>query len=117
MKKYNKVKKSYEFNDILNFGKITKNRFFVIYYKNNNLDKYRFVISVGKKIGNAVCRNKYKRRIRNIVDKNKKYYQKNIDYIIILRKASLEVEFDTLEESFKNLIIRINQGEKNEKKS
>ena len=85
--------------------------------KNNELDRYRFGISVGKKIGNAVCRNKFKRQIRNIVDKNKKYYQNNMDYIIILRKASLEVEFDTLKRSFENLIAKINQGDKNEKKS
>ena len=83
----------------------------------NELDRYRFGISVGKKIGNAVCRNKFKRQIRNIVDKNKKYYQNNMDYIIILRKASLEVEFDTLKRSFENLIAKINQGDKNEKKS
>ena len=40
-----------------------------------------------------------------------------MDYIIILRKASLEVEFDTLKRSFENLIAKINQGDKNEKKS
>ena len=40
-----------------------------------------------------------------------------MDYIIILRKASLEVEFDTLKRSFENLITKINQGDKNEKKS
>ena len=48
-----------------------------------------------------------------------------MDYIIILRKASLEVEFDTLKRSFENslkeikkyLEAKINQGDKNEKKS
>ncbi len=117
MKKINRVKKSYEFDNVLKSGRVVKDKFFVIYYKNNELDRYRFGISVGKKIGNAVCRNKFKRQIRNIVDKNKKYYQNNMDYIIILRKASLEVEFDTLKRSFENLITKINQGDKNEKKS
>ena len=57
MKKINRVKKSYEFDNILKSGRVAKDKFFVIYYKNNELDRYRFGICVGKKIGNAVCRN------------------------------------------------------------
>ena len=104
MKKINIVKKKYEFENIIKTGKSFKNKYYVVFYKDNNLDKYRFGISVGKKIGNAVCRNKYKRKIRNIIDANKKYYQKNKDYIIIIRKPCIGVDFNTLEKEFLKLI-------------
>ncbi len=108
MKKINIVKKKYEFEDIIKKGNSIKNNYYVIFYKNNDLNNYRFGISVGKKIGNAVCRNKYKRKLRNIIDNNKKYYQNNKDYIIIVRKPCIGVEFSTLNEAFLSLIKKIN---------
>ena len=111
MKKYNIVKNNYEFNKIIKIGKSIKNKYFIIYFKENGLEKYRFGISVGKKIGNAVVRNKYKRKIRSIVDDNKKYYTKNLDYIIIMRKACLDAEFDEMEKKYTSLIYEINKKE------
>ena len=37
MKKINIVKENREFNDVIQTGKFIKNKYFVIYYKNNNL--------------------------------------------------------------------------------
>ena len=109
MKKDFIVKKKYEFNNIIETGKCAKNDLYVIFYRKNNIDKYRFGISVGKKIGNAVTRNKYKRRIRNIIDNNKKYYQNNMDYIIILRKSSTDYSFEQLEDKFVSIITKIKE--------
>lgn len=111
MKKQNIVKNNYEFNNIIQKGKYKKNKYFIIYFIESNLDKYRFGISVGKKIGNAVIRNKYKRKIRSIVDNNKKYYQKNSDYIIIMRKACLDASFDEMEKKYISLIQEIHKEE------
>ena len=116
MNKYNRVKNNIEFNNIINKGKDYKNNYFVIYVLNNELNKYRFGITVGKKIGNAVLRNKLKRRLRAIVDLNKKNYQINKDYIIIIRKSCVDADFNTLNSNFVNLINYINKGENNEKK-
>ena len=71
MKKRDVVKHSREFDHIINHKTFVKNKDFVIYYENKDDNKNRFGISVGKKIGNAVVRNYYKRVIRNICDKNK----------------------------------------------
>ena len=104
MKKINIVKKKYEFESIIKTGQSIKNNYYVIFYKNSNIDNYRFGISVGTKLGNAVCRNKYKRKLRNIIDKNKKYYQNKKDYIIIVRKPCIGANFDVLENEFLDLI-------------
>ncbi|MDD6878824.1 MAG: ribonuclease P protein component [bacterium] len=116
MKKQFRVKKKYEFENIIKSSNFVKNKFFIIYYNKNNLNYYRFGVSVGKKLGNAVFRNKYKRKIRSIIDNNKKYYQNNLDYIIIMRKACIDCEFSVLQENYIKLIEIINKGDIYEKK-
>ena len=93
MKKKYIVKMREEFNCLIKTGICSKNKYFVLYHLPNNKSYDRFGISVGKKIGNAVTRNKYKRKIRSIIDKYRK------DYIIILRGSALSASFQDLEES------------------
>ena len=62
MKKLYIVKTNRQFEDIITTGKCYKNKYFVIYNKDNNLKYDRFGISVTKKLGNAVFRNKYNTR-------------------------------------------------------
>ncbi len=107
MKKVNVVKSNEEFNEVMKKGKIFKNNYFVVYTIKNNLDKYRFGISVGKKICNAVNRNKLKRQVRNILDNHKNLYSKGRDYIIIVRKSSLNEEYIVLEENLRKLLEKI----------
>ena len=113
MKKYDIIKNNREFDDIISNGKSIMNGDFVIYYRLNLKNHNRFGISVGKKIGNAVVRNYYKRIIRNICDINKKLYSKEKDYIIIVRKGCLEKSFKKIDESFKYLINKIKEKEQN----
>ncbi|MBQ2409455.1 MAG: ribonuclease P protein component [Bacilli bacterium] len=107
MKKINILKNNRDFNRIIDTYKANKYKDFVIYIERTNDELYHFGISVGKKIGNAVTRNKYKRRIRAIIDK--KNYQKGINCIIILRKSILDRDYIEIENSllkaFKDLKI------------
>ncbi len=105
MKKKFIVKSTRDFQDIIKTGKCKKNKSFVIYLKKNNLLFDRFGISVSKKLGNAVFRNKYKRKIRVIVDNYKKVYINSEDYIIILRKTAVGKSFAELEKDFNDLMI------------
>ena len=107
MKKIEVVKNNRDFEKIIKSGKCLKNKEFVIYYIDNEFKYDRFGISVSKKIGNAVTRNYYKRIIRNICDKNKNIYSKGKDYIIIMRKGLMELNFIKMNESFEYLIKKI----------
>ena len=84
------------------------------YHIENNLPYNRYGISVGKKIGNAVNRNKYKRRLRAIIDNSKKDYIKNQDYIIILRGSAKDKNYQELEMDFTSLINNMRKGKSNE---
>lgn len=107
MKKINIVKENRDFSRIINKGKRYWNDTFSIYYSENDKETYRFGISVSKKIGNAVTRNKIKRQIRNIVDKYKNIYPKNQDYIIIVRKNYINLTFNEVSDKYIELMRKI----------
>lgn len=107
MKKKNILKNNRDFNRIIQNNKPYKYKDYVIYIEKVELENYHFGISVSKKIGNAVVRNKLKRQIRAII--SKKDYQNNFNCIIILGRGILEKDYqqmeDNLFEAFKNLDI------------
>ena len=108
MKKINIVKENNDFSTIINKGKYVKDKNLVIYYMANDLNRARFGISVGTKVGKAHTRNKFKRQLRNIVDNYKFSYSKSKDYIIIVRKNCLDKTFEDLTNSYETLFKRIN---------
>jgi len=97
MKKINILKKNEDFNRIIKSNKAYKTKYFFIYLEWTSDSIYHFGISVSKKIGNAVIRNKYKRRIKDIIDE--KDYKNNFNCIIILRKEVLNLSFSALKDS------------------
>ena len=100
MKKKYIVKNSRDFEKIIKEGKCKKNHSFIIHSKENELDYDKYGISVSKKLGNAVFRNKYKRKIRAIIDNYKKMYINHEDYIIILRRGAVDKSYQDLEKDF-----------------
>lgn len=111
MKKINIVKKSTDFTRIIKSKTPFKNKYFIIYKENTNEDIYHFGISVSKKIGNAVVRNKLKRQIKSIIDK--KDYKKGFNCIIILRKSVLDLTYQELENNLFKAIdtLQLEKGE------
>ena len=114
MKKINIIKKEKEINEIIKTGKKYKNKYFIIYNKDNNLCKHRFCVCVSKKLGNAVTRNKNKRQVKDIIDKSKIVFSNNKDYVIILNREINLIDFNEKKQSLIELLKQI-EGEYNEK--
>ena len=108
MKKREIIKSKDEFSNLIKNSKFIKTKEFVIYYKENDLNKKRFGIAISNKIGNAVTRNKLKRQTKEIIDKLKTLFKNDTDYIIMIRKGCLETSFrdrlDNLENKLKEKI-------------
>lgn len=112
MKKINIVKKNTEFNNIMKIGKKYSSDIFYVYVVDNPYNFNRYGISVSKKVGNAVTRNKYKRRIKDIIDDiDINFKGKNI--VLISRPKLRFYDYDYIKNNIINLFSMI--GEKNEK--
>lgn len=103
MKKIEIIKSSREYTEIINNSKSKKSKYFSIYYRKNN-DSNRYGITVPKKTGTAVTRNKIKRRIKNIIDNNKKVVHNGYDYVIIIKKGILDLTYKEIENELLKLM-------------
>ena len=106
MKKINIVKNKYDFNRIIKNNKPFKYKDYIIYIERDTDSYYKFGFSVGKKIGNAVTRNKVKRQLKNIVDK--KDYQNNFNCIIIVGSGILKRSFCEMQMNLFKLFDTLN---------
>ena len=111
MKKKEIIKKSNDYTKVINKNNKLKNKYYSLFYIKS--DNTLFGISIPKKIGNAVIRNKNKRQIKNIIDNNKNNIQNGYNYVIIIRKEILSLSYQEKDQELINLFKKI--GEKNEK--
>ena len=117
MKKKYSLKRNEEIAKIVHLRKYVKNSVFVIYYFENLENEHsRICISVGKKNGNAVVRNKIKRQIRSFVDAIFDF-NKSIDYVIVVRNDFINNTYEVNKEKLNDLYNRINFNEKKELKA
>ena len=92
-----------EFQNLIKQKKIS-NKYITIYFgKLDNKDEKKLNISfsVKKKIGNAVKRNKIKRRLRNIINDAVKKISINFDFsfLVIAKSTMLNNEFRNIKET------------------
>ncbi|HIU39975.1 MAG TPA: ribonuclease P protein component [Candidatus Aphodocola excrementigallinarum] len=106
MKKRNIVKEKKDFDIIFKLRNQTSSKFYYIYIKDNDLNKFRFGICVSKKLGNAVTRNKLKRRVKDIIDKSKLHFESK-DYIIVLKKSAKSAKYLELKEDLISVLKKI----------
>ena len=101
--KITSLSKNDEFKSLLN-GKKISNKYLTIFFKklsdkNNNNLNISFVTK--KRIGNAVKRNKIKRRLRSIMSEAIKKINLNLDYsyLLIAKYSVLENQYDNIKKT------------------
>ena len=101
--KISSLTKSEDFKNLLNGRKIS-NPYSTIFFKkisskSNKILNVSFVTK--KKIGNAVIRNKIKRRLRNIMNEAVKKIKINFDYsfLVIAKSSMLNNEYKIIKET------------------
>ncbi|WP_026366285.1 ribonuclease P protein component [Salinicoccus albus] len=104
MKKRYRIKRERDFQLVFKKGRSFANRQFVVYLVDNpRTDHMRLGISVSKRLGNAVKRNKIKRRVRVFFQK----YQEALvprEYVVIARKPVSEMDYHQMEKSLLHVL-------------
>ena len=97
MRKNYRVKSEKDFNAIFKRGQSFANRKFVVYM----LEKVG--ISVSKKLGNAVVRNRIKRKIRHVLMQHQKQLVQ-ADFVVIARKGVEQLDYHQVEQNLLHVL-------------
>lgn len=99
--KTDRILKRHEFFELSRKGKRIKNRYVTVIYSSGSMGKCRLGLTVTKKIGNSVQRNRLKRCVREFFRINKSRFKYNWDINII---PNNEAVYLNSEKIFLNLL-------------
>ena len=97
------LSRNQDFKDLINGKKIT-NKYVTIFFgklKNKNFKKLNISFVTKKKIGNAVKRNKIKRRLKNIINLAVKKISVKFEYsyLVIAKPTMLNNDYTKIQET------------------
>ena len=94
------LKKNSDFRRIYSRGKSAVSPYMVLYCRRNRTDRNRVGYTVSTKLGNAVTRNRARRRLRELYRLNLSSLKPGYDIVIVARKKCVEGDFRKMNEAF-----------------
>ena len=105
-KKTERLAKRPQFEKVMAEGEKKRvDRLCTIFSIPNGLDKKRLGIIASKKIGNAVARNRAKRRIREIFRQIKHRMEPALDIVVISGKDMVTLPYRVIEKKLSNALL------------
>ncbi len=99
-----RLKSNRDFRNVYDKGKSFANRYLVIFFVKNNLDNNRVGVSVTKKLGNSVVRNKIRRRIKESYRLNCDKVRQGYDIVFLSRVNAKNTNYKEIESALLHLI-------------
>jgi ribonuclease P protein component len=101
------LKQNHEFRRLYNKGKSAVSPFFAVYCRKTNRPYNRLGITTGVKLGNAVKRNRVRRRIRALYRTNEEKFLPGYDIVVVARTRAVFSRYAELERSFLQLMKKL----------
>jgi ribonuclease P protein component len=108
------LKKNHEFRRLYNKGKSAVSPYFAIYCRKTGRAYSRLGITTGVKLGNAVKRNRVRRRIRELYRTHEAQLLPGFDIVIVARTRAVFRRYAELERSFLQLTGKLGLLKKEE---
>ena len=77
--------------------------YLVLYARRNKSDTNRVGITVSKKLGHAVVRNRIRRRLREVYRLNEEQFRSGWDIVVVARARAIKAPFHKLTDSYLSL--------------
>jgi ribonuclease P protein component len=100
------LKTTSEFNRVYRMGRSIANKFLVLYYLPNENNNIRVGLSISKKVGKSVVRNRIRRLIKENIRLNVQNIKEGYDIIIIARVMSSKCSYEDINWALNNLFKR-----------
>lgn len=101
------LKQNHEFRRLYNKGKSAVSPYFVIYCRKNHREMSRLGITTSVKLGNAVKRNRVRRRIRALYRTNEMHILSGYDIVVVARTRAIFGNYADLEEHFRRQLRKL----------
>ena len=95
------------FRIIYSKGRSQANRNLVLHFLENGLDQHRLGITVSKKIGNSVTRNRVRRWIKEAYRLNPLQFDRGSDLVFVARKGCESLNYHIIEGSVIHLLKKV----------
>jgi len=106
VKRADSLKRKKEFRYTYRAGKSQSNRLCALVFAHNRAGRVQVGFSVSKRIGNSVCRNRAKRRMREAVTPLIPSIASGYNVIFIAREALVEASFSEIRSAMHALLAR-----------
>ena len=106
-KKMLSIKKNYEFLRVYKKGSFFVGKYFILHTNPNILGEKRIGVSISKKVGNSVQRNRIRRRVKEIFREYFNHVSDNTDYVFVGRVGSSEASFGDIKREMKFLLKKL----------
>ncbi len=107
MKQAERLKKNEDFKKIYARGKSVVTPYLVLYFMRNGTGQNRLGISVSKKVGNSVVRNRAKRLIREAFRLTPITLKSGLDMVLIARVRMNQADFKTTEKHMSQVLNKV----------
>ena len=105
--KDDRLLKRSDFLQLSKSGKRLQNRFFIAFIHKNDLNRCRLGITVTRKVGKAVRRNRIKRIAREYFRQNRHIFRDHWDISLIAKRESVDISNKALFSALENIFVRI----------
>ncbi|MBQ9348119.1 MAG: ribonuclease P protein component [Oscillibacter sp.] len=116
MKKRLTLKKNYEFRRLYRKGTTAAGGCMVVYCMRNRLGRSRLGLTASTKLGNAVKRNRARRRLREVFRLNLAALKPGYDVILVARSRTLSASWKELNATFLRLSRKLGMAREKQEK-